>query len=199
VIRTADLRVGHDDGLDGCGAELLKAHAWRTRRLLDAADLLEQPWTADDRASCAVAPAIEDVVSSWTSEAQLRWIALRTEMDGYHTAAIDRRPLEAAIAGALMATFAIVSGARRATIVVRACRRSGEPIKVEVAQSDRTVTQAALDDLLRTDALTRAGIDASGSIGALTAQSILERCRGTIEFAASAGTRITMSLPAARA
>jgi len=197
VIRAADLPVGDDHGLDGCGADLLKAHAWRARRLLDAVDLLEQPWTCDERASCAIAPAIEEVVSTCASEAQLRWIALRTEIDGYHSAAIDRRPLEAAIAGALTATFAVVSGARRATIAVRAFRRS-EQITIEVAQSDRTVSQAALDDLLRTDAATRPSVDASASIGALTAQTILERCHGTIEFAASAGTRITMSIPAAR-
>ena len=195
VMRASDLPIGYPNtGLDDSSARILKAHAWRSAYLLDALDLLEQPPAADLVQMCAIAPVLDEVVGAFASEAQLRGVNVRVEFGGYYTAAIDRRELAVAVAGALFATLAMVDGTPGATIVVRAFDRGRGSPAVEISQTHRNVGQAALDDLLKAESLQRQHIDGAAAIGALAARTIAERCDGSVEFVASVGTRITLTL-----
>jgi hypothetical protein len=196
IVRASDLAIAHEStGLDASGGGILRAHAWRAAYLLDALELLEHPPTAAESRGCAIAPVVDEVVTSLLPEAQLRRVDFQVDMDRNDTVATDRRQLTAAVAGALLATLEAIGDAPGATITVRAFKRTSGATTIEFAQAHRNVTQTVLNDWLKPDSVFAQHVDRSGAIGALTARTIAERCGGSVQFLASIGTRLTMTLP----
>ncbi len=199
VMRASQLAVGYPNtGLDEAGGRIATAHAWRAAYLLEAMEQLDHAPAADVDRACAIAPIVEEILAAFAAEIQLRRVDLRVEIAGYYTVAVDRRPLAVALAGALFATLAVMGDVPGATIVVRSFDRPAGGPTLEISQTHRTVNQATLDDLLRSDSVLLRHLDVSGAIGAVCARTIVERSGGTIEFLAFAGTRMTLTFPAAK-
>ncbi|HZP49388.1 MAG TPA: ParB/RepB/Spo0J family partition protein [Vicinamibacterales bacterium] len=196
VMRASQLPVGYPNaGLDESGARIVRAHAWRAAYLLDVMEVLEHAPAGDAVRTSAMASVVDDTLAAFAPEMQLRRVDLRIEIGGYYTAGVDRRHLSVALAGAIFATLAVIGEAPGATIVVRNFDRAADGPALEISQTHRSVGQATLDDLLRSDAVLDQHTDVAGAIGAVAARTVVERCGGTMELLASAGTRVTMTFP----
>jgi len=195
VLRAAEMPIGEADGaLDGCSVDMLKAHATRARFLLDALEVLDTLPPAGAQ-SCAVAPVLDEVVRRFSSEAALRRVVLRVDIEGYYQVPVDARHLTTAVEGALIATQAVLRDAPAATVVLRAADHGPGRPTIEVAQADRAIPQAVLAAWLNETIVDHG--DCSAAIAAQAARAVADHYGGSIEFTASAGTRLAMTFRAA--
>jgi hypothetical protein len=186
-------------GLCGAGAgglqqhalDLLKAHAWRAGRLIEALTLLSNVPAAPPRAR-SIAGIIDEVVDGFAVECRLANVTLRVEVrDVLSSAGLNDRQLAAGLAGALLAVLPLVANTFRPTIVIHATNANGNETVIEVIQRNAPVTAHAVErffDRSRPQ-------DDPAMIGALAVKALAEAHDGRAVFEAlSEGSRLAITM-----
>jgi hypothetical protein len=186
-------------GLCGAGAgglqqhalDLLKAHAWRAGRLIEALTLLADVPAAPPRAR-SIAGIIDEVVDGFAVECRLANITLRVEVrDVLSSAGLNDSQLVAGLAGALMAVLPLVANTSEPTIVIQATNANGNETVIEVIQHNARVTPRAVERFFDNS---RPQNDPA-MIGALAAKALAEAHDGGAVFEAlSDGSRLAITM-----
>ena len=186
-------------GLSGAGAgglqhhalDLLKAHAWRAGRLIEALTLLSNAPAAPPRAR-SIAGIIDEVVDGFAVECRLANVTVRVEVrDALSSAGLNDCQLAAGLAGALMATLPLVANTFRPTIVIHATNANGNETVIEVIQHNAPVSPQAVDRFFDSSR----SQDDQASIGALAVKALAEAHDGRAIFEALPdGSRLAITM-----
>lgn len=189
-----DLLPANVSGLDRPAVDLIKAHAWRTARLIDALNLVSNG-LFEGRAR-ALPMLIEEVIEGFAPESRLTGIVMRSEaVERLPVMAINGGELIAGLAGALLATLPLVERANRPTITVRASTTDRGALALDVIQTDAPVPPRLPDHFFdEHPPVDRPGGDVA-ALGAKAAQALARRYGGTAAFtAAETGSCLSMLL-----
>lgn len=186
-------------GLCGAGAgilqqpalDLLKAHAWRAGRLIDALTLLSNAPAAPPRAR-SIAGIIDEIVDGFAVECRLANVTVRVEArDVLSSAGLNDGQLAAGLAGALMAVLPLVANTFQPTIVIHATNANGNETVIEVIQHTAPVTPHAVERFFDSSRPQ----DDQAMIGALAAKALAEAHDGRAVFEAlSDGSRLAITM-----
>jgi len=186
-------------GLCGAGAgglqqhalDLLKAHAWRAGRLIEALTLLSHAPAAPPRAR-SIAGIIDEVVDGFAAECHMAGVTLRVEVrDVLSSAGLNDCQLAVGLAGALMAVLPLVANTYRPTIVIQATNANGNETVIEVIQHNAPVTAHTVERFFDSSRPQ----DDPAMIGALAAKAVAEAHDGSAVFEAlSNGSRLAITM-----
>jgi len=158
--------------------DLLKAHAWRAARLIDARNLIVDGRCASPRER-SVASILDEVVDGFSTECRLSGITIRADVrEPLSSAGLHDNQLAAGVSGAIMAVLPLVENSVRPTIVIKATNSSSQGVAVEVLQNSAPVAQHVADAFFGGD---RRADDAA-KIGALAAKALAEAHDGQATF-----------------
>jgi ParB/Sulfiredoxin domain len=191
IAACAGLCGGAAGGLQPHALDLLKAHAWRAGRLIEALTLLSNAPAAPPRAR-SIAGIIDEVVDGFAVECRLASVTLRVEVrDVLSSVGLNDGQLAVGLAGALMAVLPLVANAFRPTIVIQATNANGNETVIEVIQRSAPVTPHAVErffDASRPQ-------DDPAMIGALAVKALAEAHDGRAVFEAlSDGSRLAIMM-----
>jgi len=186
-------------GLCGAGAgvlqqpalDLLKAHAWRAGRIVDALTLLANAHTAPPRAR-SIASIIDEVVAGFDVECRLANVTLRVDVrEVLSSAGLNDCQLAAGLAGAVMAVLPLVANTFRPTIVIQATNANGNETVIEVIQHSAPVAAHTVERFFDSSQPQ----DAPAVIGALAAKALAEAHDGRAVFEALPdGSRLAITM-----
>jgi ParB-like chromosome segregation protein Spo0J len=178
-------------GLQQHALDLLKVHAWRAGRLVEALTLLSNAAAAPPRAR-SIAGIIDEVVEGFAVECRLASVTLRVEVrEALSSAGLNDRQIAAGLAGALMAVLPLVANTVRPTIVIHAANTNGNEIVIEVIQHNALVTPHAVERFFDSNRPQ----DDPATIGALAVKALAEAHDGRAVFEAlSDGSRLAITM-----
>ena len=191
IAASAGLCGAGAGGLQHHALDLLKAHAWRAGRLVDALTLLANAPAAPPRAR-SIAGIIDEVVDGFAVECRLANVTLRVEVrDVMSSAGLNDSQLAAGLAGALMAVLPLVANSFRPTIVIHAANANGNETVIEVIQHNAPVTPYAVEHFFDSSRPQ----DDPAVIGALAVKALAEAHDGRAVFEAlSDGSRLAITM-----
>jgi hypothetical protein len=179
IGKCADM-CGVGAGLQRQTLDLLKAHAWRAARLIDARNLIVGGRCAPPRER-SVASILDEVIEGFSTECRLSGVTVRVEMrDPLLSAGLHDNQLAAGVSGALLAVLPLVEHAVRPSILIKASNSNSHEVTVEVLQNSTPVGQHVADNFFSAD---RRGDDAA-KIGARAAKALAEAHDGQATFEA---------------
>ena len=178
-------------GLQQHALDLLKAHAWRAGRLIEALTLLANAPAAPPRAR-SIAGIIDEVVDGFAVECRLANVTLRVEVrDVLSSAGLNDGQLAAGLAGALMAVLPLVTNTFQPMIVIHATNANGNETVIEVIQHNAPVTSHVVERFFDSSRPQ----DDPAVIGALAVKALAEAHDGHAVFEAlSDGSRLAITM-----
>ena len=177
IGKCADM-CGAGAGLQRQTLDLLKSHAWRAARLIDARNLIVGGRCAPPRER-SVASILDEVIEGFSTECRLSGVTIRTDMrEPMSSTGLHDNQLAAGISGALLAVLPLVEHAVRPSILIKASNLNSHEVVVEVLQNSTPVAQHIADDFFTND---RRGDDAA-RIGARAAKALAEAHDGHATF-----------------
>ena len=172
---------------DMCGAggslqrqtlDLLKAHAWRAARLIDARNLIVGGPCASPRER-SLASILDEVAEGFSTECRLAGVTIRADVrEPMSSAGLHDNQLVAGVSGALLAVLPLVEHAVRPSIVIKASNSNSHEVVVEVLQNSTPVAQHVAEDFFAGD---RRGDDAA-RVGARAAKALADAHDGHATF-----------------
>jgi len=189
IAKCADM-CGDGGSLQRQTLDLLKAHAWRAARLMDARNLIVDGPCASPRER-SIASILDEVIEGFSTECRLSGITIRADVrESLSSAGLHDNQLAAGVSGALLAVLPLVEHAVRPSIVIKA-NSNGQGLSVELVQTSAPIPQHVADGFFTDD---RRGDDAA-KIGALAAKALAEAHDGLATFeAVPHGSRLTIVL-----
>lgn len=177
IAKCADM-CGAGGGLQRQTLDLLKAHAWRAGRLIDARNLVVGGRCAPPRER-SVAAILDEVVEGFSTECRLSGVTIRNDVrEPLSSTGLHDNQLAAGVSGALLAVLPLVEHAVRPSIVIKASNSNSHEVIVEVLQNSMPIPQHIADDFFISD---RRGDDAA-RIGARAAKAVAEAHDGQAIF-----------------
>ena len=160
--------------------DLLKSHAWRAARLIDARNLIVDGRSASPRER-SVASILDEVIEGFSTECRLSGIAIRADVrEPLSSVGLHDSQLAAGVSGALLAVLPLLERAVRPAVVIKASNSNSQGVVVEVLQNSAPVPQHVVDGFFTGD---RRGDDAA-KIGAMAAKALAEAHDGQATFEA---------------
>jgi hypothetical protein len=179
AVRHCTEMSGDGTPLNGAALDLLRAHAWRAARLLDAARLARHGAVTRSRDRLLVA-ILSDAVDGFAPECRLAGVTVRLDGGDGALWVFDESAVLAGASGALLAMLPLLAGADRgATLTIRTSMSGGD-LKIQFAQ-----TSAAVSDDFARNFFAPAGSRPGGiaaSVGALAAKALAHAFGGTAVF-----------------
>lgn len=180
VRHCADL-CGPTAPLSAPALDLVRAHAWRASRLLDAAHLARARAVSSSRERPLLS-TLSDIVDGFAPECRAAGITLRLEScDGALRPFNESRVL-AGVSGALFAFLPLVANADRPTITLRPLASLDGGLIVQISQTASPVTAHVADDFFTANPSRPGGMAAV--VGALAARALARAYGGTAVFEA---------------
>ena len=177
IGKCADM-CGTGGGLQRQTLDLLKAHAWRASRLIDARNLIVGGRCASPRER-SIASILDEVVEGFSTECRLSGVTIQADLcEPLSSAGLHDNQLAAGVSGALLAVLPIVEHALRPSIVIKASNSNSHEVLVEVLQNSVPVAQHVADDFFAGD---QRGDDAA-AIGARAAKALADAHDGHATF-----------------
>ena len=165
-------------GLQRQTFDLLKAHAWRAARLIDARNLIVGGRCAPARER-SVASIFDEVIEGFSTECGLSGVAIRADIrEALSSAGLHDNQLAAGVSGALLAVLPLVEHTARPSIVIKASNTNSHEMVVEVLQTSAHVPAHVVETFF--DGARSA--DDAAAIGALAAKALAEAYDGRATF-----------------
>ena len=177
IGKCADM-CGVGGGLQRQTFDLLKAHAWRAGRLLDARNLVVGRRSASPRER-TIASIFDEVIEGFSTECRLSGVTIRADVrEPLSSAGLNDHQLSAGVSGALLAVLPLIEQAVRPSILVKASNITSSEMVVEVLQTSAHVPAHVIETFFDR---TRSADDAA-AIGAMAAQALAQAHDGHATF-----------------
>jgi hypothetical protein len=188
IAKCADM-CSDGGGLQRQTLDLLKAHAWRAARLMDARNLIVDEPCAPPRER-SIASILDEVVEGFATECRLSGITIRADVrEPLSSAGLHDNQLAAGVCGALLAVLPLVEHAVSPSIVIKASTSNSQAVAVDVVQTSTPIAQHVADSFFTAD---RRG-DEAAKIGALAAKALADAHDGLATFETLPhGSRLTI-------
>ena len=190
IAKCADM-CGDGGSLQRQTLDLLKAHAWRAARLMDARNLIVDGRCASPRER-SIASILDEIIEGFATECRLSGITIRADVrESLSSAGLHDNQLTAGVCGALLAVLPLVEPAVRPSIVIKASNSNSQGVAIDVVQTSTPIPQHVADDFFTAD---RRG-DEAAKIGALAAKALAEAHDGQATFEVLPhGSRLTIAM-----
>ncbi len=190
ISKCADM-CGVGGGLQRQTMDLLKAHAWRASRLIDARTLIVGGRCAPARER-SIASILDEVIDGFATECRLSGVTIRAEIrEPLSSAGLHDKQVAAGVSGAVFALLPLLENAVRPSIVIKASNANSHEVVIELLQNSNPVTSQAADDFFAI----RQPLDDIARIGALAAKALAEAHDGHATFEpAPHGSRLAITL-----
>jgi hypothetical protein len=169
--------------------DLVKTHAWRASRLLDALDLIANICERPSRGR-SLASIVDQVIDGFAPECRLSGVTLRAQIDSAPTFFLNDYPVFAGLSGAVLAKLALVENAPAPLITLKVSTAL-DSVVVEVIQTSTPVPASLAGRFFADTSVDRAG-GWSSVAGAMAVKALAERHGGTATF--EAGGQIGSSI-----
>jgi hypothetical protein len=178
----ADMCQPATGGLQRQALDLLKAHAWRASRVLDALNLIARGPCAAPRER-ALATIIDEVIEGFATESRLSGVPIRADITEHlSSAGLNDAQIVTGLSGALLAVLPLVEHAARPAVVIKASNTNGSEAVIELIQNCVPVAPRIADDFFHGDpSMDRLG-DYAAVIGALAAKALADAHGGYATF-----------------
>jgi hypothetical protein len=199
VQTCVDLVAGAAPSMTRSVLDLVRTHAWRAGRLLDALALIENNAIVSERER-ALASVIDEVIDGFSAEGGLNAFTLRPQLAGAAAAVrVNAGELSAGLAGAVLATIPLLDPARPSEICLAAAQVGHESVVLDVLPSSGLVSAAFTQRFFDEDSSDRPG-GWSSVAGALAARALATRHGGhaTFEVPSNGRARLRISLASLR-
>jgi hypothetical protein len=194
IANCADMTARGMPAMGGSMLDLVRAHAWRAARLIDAlAVIAGQAFPVGrDRALASIA---DEVIDGFGPECRLNGVTLCAQIrEEVSSSGLNDREILAGLCGAVIAVLPLVERAVRPTIVIKAANLPNGALGLELTQTDASVPERAARAFFDDGDSVRPGGPAAQA-GAMAARALAGRHGGAAAFEAIAnGSRLTLSL-----
>ena len=165
--------------------DLLKTHAWRAARLLDALDLIANICERPSRGR-SLASIVDQVIDGFGPECRLSGVTLRAQIDSAPAVFLNDYPVFAGLSGAVLAMLPLVERAE-APIITLKVSTAVDSVVVEIIQTSVPVPAGLAARFFADTSSDRAG-GWSAVTGAMAVKALAERHGGTATFEAGGQT-----------
>jgi hypothetical protein len=143
VQAAVDMAANGGSWMARASLDLIKAHAWRAARLLDALELIKDAPAAHSRPR-PIPAIVEAVADGFSAESRVTGVAVQAHFaDGVPAIVFNEHDVLAGIAGAVLAMVPLVEHADRPTIVIKLSSAPSAPIRIDVVQTGVRVMSPA--------------------------------------------------------
>jgi len=141
INQCVNMSIGGVPALGASMLNMVRAHAWRAARLIDALDIIAAvPFPV--RRERALASIVDDVIDGFAPECALNGVVLQAQIrDDVSSSGLNDGELLAALAAGVIAVLPLVERAVRPTIVVKASNAANGALLLSLSQSDAPVTE----------------------------------------------------------
>jgi hypothetical protein len=177
IGKCADM-CGVGGGLQRQTFDLLKAHAWRAGRLIDARNLVVGGRRALPRER-SIASIFDEVIEGFSTECRLSGVTIRADVrEPLSSEGLHDNQLSAGVSGALLAVLPLLEHAVRPSIVLKASNTNSHEMMVEILQTSAHVPPHLIETFFDGS---RSADDAA-SIGAMAAKALAHAHDGHVTF-----------------
>ena len=177
IGRCADM-CGVGGGLQRQTFDLLKAHAWRAARLLDARSLIIGGRCAPARERSIVS-IFDEIIEGFATECRLSGVTIRAEVrEPLSSTGLHDNQLAAGVSGALLAVLPLLEQTARPSVVIKASNTTSHEMVVEVLQTSVHVPAHVVETFFDGGR----GTDDAAAIGALAAKALAQAHNGHATF-----------------
>jgi ParB-like nuclease domain len=181
VAASADLAATDAPATARTALDLLKTHAWRAARLLDALDLIANICERPSRGR-SLASIVDQVIDGFGPECRLSGVTLRAQIDNAPAVFLNDYPVFAGLSGAVLAMLPLVERAE-APIITLKVSTAVDSVLVEIIQTAVPVPAGLAARFFTDTSSDRAG-GWSAVTGAMAVKALAERHGGTATFEA---------------
>jgi len=180
---------GGNGGLQRQTLDLLRAHAWRAARLMDARNLIVSGRCAAARER-SVASIFDEIIEGFSTECRLASVTIRTDMrEPLSSTGLHDNQVAAGVSGALLAFLPLVEHAVRPSIVLKASNSNSHEVVIEILQTSAQVGPHLVETFFDPNR----GGDEAAIVGALAAKALAEAHDGEAIFEpVPHGSRLTI-------
>jgi hypothetical protein len=141
INQCVNMSIGGVPALGASMLNMVRAHAWRAARLIDALDIIAtMPFPV--RRERALASMVDEVIDGFAPECALNGVVLEAQIrDDVSSSGLNDRELIAALAAGVIAMLPLVERAVRPTIVVKASNMTNGALSLSLSQSDAPVAE----------------------------------------------------------
>src|SRR5262249_23393371 len=177
IGKCADM-CGVGGGLQRQTFDLLKAHAWRAGRLIDARNLVVGGRCAPARER-SIASIFDEVIDGFSTECRLSGVTIRADVrEPLSSAGLHDSQLSAGVSGALLAVLPLLENTLRPSIVIKASNTNSHEMAFEILQTSAHVPAHVVERFSDGGR----GADAAAAIGALAAKALAHAHDGHATF-----------------
>jgi hypothetical protein len=195
INQCVNLSVGGVPALGASMLNMVRAHAWRAARLIDASDIIAAvPFPV--RRERALASIVDEVIDGFAPECALNGVVLQAQIrDDVSSSGLNDGELLAAVAAGIVAVLPLVERTVRPTIVVKASNTTNGALMLSLSQSGAPVAERTARGFFEAaDAASGPG-GAAAATCARAVKALAERRGGTASFdLAPNGATLTMIL-----
>jgi ParB/Sulfiredoxin domain len=195
ITHCVNMSIGGVPALGPSMLNMVRAHAWRAARLIDASDIIAAvPFPV--RRERAVASIVDEVIDGFAPECALNGVVLQPQIrDDMSSSGLNDGELLAAVAAGIIAMLPLVERAVRPTVVVRASNTTNGALMLSLSQSDAPVAERTARGFFDpADAASGPG-GAAAATSARAVKALAERRGGTASFDVTAnGATLTLVL-----
>jgi hypothetical protein len=186
---------GGGSGMARAALDLIKAHAWRAARLLDALELIKDAPVPHGRLR-SISAIVEAVVEGFGAESRVTGVVVQAHFaDGVPPITLNEHDVLAGLSGAVLAIVPLVEYADRPTIGIKLSSAASAAIRIDVVQTGVRVTSPA------NRFFDPASSDRPGGwcavAGAIAAKAMAQRYGGSAAFEATSngGSGVRILIP----
>lgn len=177
ISKCADM-CGVGGGLQRQTFDLLKAHAWRAARLIDARNLVVGGRCAPARER-SIASIFDEVIEGFSTECRLSGVTIRADIrEPLSSAGLHDSQLSAGVSGALLAVLPLLENTLRPSIVIKASNTNTREMLVEILQTSAHVPAHVVETFFDGER----GADESATVGALASRALAHAHDGHATF-----------------
>lgn len=181
VAASADLAASDTPPSARTALDLVRTHAWRASRLLDALDLIANICDRTSRGR-SLASIIDQVIDGFEPECRLSGVTLRAQIDTAPAVFLNDHPVFAGLSGAVLAMLSLVENVEAPVITLKVST-AVDSVLVEVIQTSAAVPVGLAGRFFSDTSIDRAG-GWSSVAGAMAVKALAERHGGTATFEA---------------
>jgi hypothetical protein len=192
VTAASDLIVSDVPSTARTALDLIKAHAWRASRLIDALDLIENACERPTRGR-SLSGIVDQVIEGFGPECRLSGVTMRAQIDSMPALFLNDYEVFVGLSGAVLAMLPLVEKAEQPTITIKVSTAL-DAVLVEISQASVPVPVGLARRFFEDASSDRAG-GWSAVVGAMALKAIAERhgVAATFEAGTQSGASIRVA------